>query len=154
MSYIDDFLKEKLEQMRIEKGDIKVKVSKLREENTNPSSAEIASSLGLPEGMKNLDNIDDEVLLEIVRMQKRANQWNYEYAEKTVSGITIANLTDHTVEEVYVQDIEKYDSLALEYHYGIFMSVTYEKIELGHDLNSTRILIKKIELLAGSVENK
>ncbi|MGI9849333.1 hypothetical protein [Vibrio vulnificus] len=152
-NYTSD-LQQKLNHMAGERQGLKDKLSELRKKNVNPSNAEIASLLGLPNSISNLDNVDDSVLVEVAEMQRRANNWNKKYGGQIVDGGTIANLADHTVEDIYVRDIEKYNSVAIEYHYGIFINIDFEKIELGETLSDTRVRINKIELLKGAVNNK
>lgn len=153
MNNITVGLQKKLGHIAIERQELNNKLSELRKNNEKPSNAEIAGILGLPDGMYNLDNVDDKVLIEVAEMQQRAIKWTKIYAGEVVDGTTIANLSDRTVEDICVQDIEKYNCIAIEFHYGIFVSIDFEKIELGDTLNNTRVRIKKLELSKGAVNN-
>ncbi|BDA61692.1 dTMP kinase [Shewanella xiamenensis] len=133
--------------------DAQLKVARLRKALHEPSSDEIAHFLGFPDEMKNLNHVGDETLCELLLMQYRAKKLNQRYAGKIISGSELADLADRTAEYISLFDIRQYNSVALEYRYGIFVSLDFEKIELGDELENTTVRVQKVELCNGVVKN-
>ncbi|EPT4023091.1 hypothetical protein [Enterobacter cloacae complex sp. 2025EL-00065] len=125
------------------------KVKALREKFMVQSDEDIATFLGLPVGVTNLAKVSNDTLIELLQMQQRAEYWTEKYVGTVISGENLANLADRTVEDIYVQDIEKYSSVAIEWHHNIFLSVDFDKVQVGIDLSNTLVYITNISLGRG-----
>lgn len=70
------------------------------------------------------------------------------YLNKEMTGTKFANMVFErdSYEDLYVQDLEKYDSFPLAYYKDLFLNVDYEKIIIGETLAKSIIKIIDVTL--------